>query len=278
MDNKDILTNEELNKVEEKNSKNVIEGATNTIKAVGKMAKFSSFILRNIPLVAVVAGIIVISSFLAINPFNWELGKIFGGELKIDKTATIVEEIRKISEFTTANYFEEYVLQEQKLVEKKKRNKSNEKSSYDEIVLTVNGKIRAGFDLSKVKDNDIKVNGDTISIKLPSPEILDVISNPSDYSIFEESGDWQHDEIAAIQSRGTKKMLNNAYKHNILEKANNNGKDRITNLLTAFGFKVVNVTLSEVPVVEIIEEEQPLDEEIIPETLQPVDSVLVDSI
>lgn len=107
-------------------------------------------------------------------------------------------------------------------------------------------KVRAGFDLSAISENDLIVRGDTVDIKLPAPKIFDVISNPSDYRIFEESGEWQHEEIVAMQKEGKEKMLQNALDQNILEKANTIGKERIKTLFTSFGFNVVNVTVTDV--------------------------------
>ena len=107
--------------------------------------------------------------------------------------------------------------------------------------------MRAGFDLSMLSENDLVVNGDTIDIRLPAPKVFDVISNPSDYRIFDESGDWQHEEIVAMQKKSKEKMLNNALDQKILEKANIIGKERIKALFTSFGFNVVNVTVTELP-------------------------------
>ena len=45
-------------------------------------------------------------------------------------------------------------------------------------------------------------------------------------------------------------MLNNALDHNILEKANNIGKERIKLLFMALGFRAVHVELSDIPVRE----------------------------
>ena len=48
-----------------------------------------------------------------------------------------------------------------------------------------------------------------------------------------------------MQSDGKMRVLNNAIQAGILEKANNVGKERVADLLKAFGFTVVNVTLTE---------------------------------
>lgn len=222
-------------------------GATvkGTVKTVGAFAKFVSFIFSNLPLVGVIAAVIVAAWLFLFNPFDWNMNLF--GKPQIEKTANIVEEVKKISELTTACYYEESVLQKEKIITKKQWFSSDVDTVKNTIVLTVLCKVRAGFDLSMLGENDLVVKGDTVNIKLPAPKIFDVISNPSDYRIFEESGDWKHDEIVAMQVQGKERMLQNALENNILEKANLIGKERVATLFATFGFNVVNVTLSEVP-------------------------------
>ena len=226
-------------------TKNVVNAAGATVKTVGAFAKFVSFIFSNLPLVGVIAAVIVAAWLFLSNPFDWNMN-LFGKPL-IEKTANIVEEVKKISELTTACYYEESVLQKEKIITKKQWFSSDVDTVKNTIVLTALCKVRAGFDLSMLGENDLLVKGDTVNIKLPAPKIFDVISNPSDYRIFDESGDWKHDEIVAMQVQGKERMLQNALEDNILEKANIIGKERVATLFATFGFNVVNVTLTEVP-------------------------------
>lgn len=222
-------------------------GATvkGTVKTVGAFAKFVSFIFSNLPLVGVVAAVIVAAWLFLFNPFSWNMNLF--GKPQIENTANIVEEIKKISELTTACYYEESVLQNNKFTTKTHWFGNDVDTVKHTVVLTAMCKVRAGYDLSMLGENDLVVKGDTVNIKLPAPKIFDVISNPSDYRIFEESGDWKHDEIVAMQVQGKERMLQNALENNILEKANIIGKERVATLFATFGFNVVNVTLSEVP-------------------------------
>lgn len=198
---------------------------------------------------AAIAGVVVVGVAILLlwwNPFGWSfsLPKLFGGgSVKIENTANVVEKVKKISELVTSCYYEEYVLQSKKSELKEVGIfKKSVDTLHHEIVITVKGTVRAGFDLSKIANDDIKVHGDTIDVKLPAPQILDIISNPSDYTIFEESGKWSHEEIVALQSRGKERTLNNALQHNLLLKANEAGKERVADLFRSFGFSVVNVT------------------------------------
>jgi hypothetical protein len=234
---------EKKNIIEEA-TESVVKGATGAFSGVAKTYA-SSFTVPLIGGIIAVIAVIAAGLLLYFNPFEWKFS-LFGGP-EIEKTENVVLEVKKISEFTTACYYEESVLKSEKITEGKTWFGVKTDDVVDAIVLTVKCKVRAGFDLSQLAENDLVIMGDTVNIKLPVPKVFDVISNPSDYKIFEESGEWGHEEIVALQVSGKQKMLENALNSNILEKANAIGKERIVSLFTAMGFNVVNVTLSDVP-------------------------------
>ncbi len=265
-----------------KTTGNILVG---TAKAVGGFAKFISFIAGNLPLVGGVIAFLLVGSLLVFNPFNWNLSLF--GDPQIENTENVVQEVRKITEFTTACYYEESVVIGDKVIKDTQWFGLKDNNVVEKIVLTAKCTVRAGFDLSKLTDEDLKIMGDSVSIKLPVPEVFDVITNPSDYKIFEENGDWTHEEIVALQVGGKDTMLNNALDHNILEKANNIGKERIKSLFMALGFRAVHVELSDIPVREKTMEtpaEQPAEQpqdvtsvEVIPMTEVVKTEAVVDS-
>ena len=67
------------------------------------------------------------------------------------------QEVKKISEFTTACYYEESVLKSEKITVGKTWFGVKTDDVVDAIVLTVKCKVRAGFDLSMLGDNDLIV-------------------------------------------------------------------------------------------------------------------------
>ena len=244
----------------------VVGGAAKVAAGGAVKAAGSGFFMQLPTIIGSVVAVIALGSFFVINPFGWDYNLLFDTSVKIEKTVTVVDQVRKISEFTTACYYEEYVIKKDKTVEEKSFFFSKVDTVSHEIVLTVKGTVRAGFNFSAMSENDIVVKGDTIDIKLPAPEVFDVISNPSDYKIFVETGKWEHDEIVAMQSQGRKYTLDNALKNGILQRANKMGKERVITLFGTFGFTVVNVTLTELAVAteqpgEVIEEPASLAEE-----------------
>ena len=210
------------------------------------MANILNFFLKSligkIATLVLVAGLLV-GGWYYIQSFGFNLfGLSFGGELKIDNTANVVEKIKEISEFTTACYYEEAVLKDSK-VEKHEGGFLGlvDTETSKEIVIIAKGKVRAGFDLSKVTEDKINIKNDTIGITLPEPEIFDVIINPSDYEMYIEEGKWSHEEVTALQTNYRAQLLAKAQERGILNKAKEAAKKRLESLFMTFGFTVVEL-------------------------------------
>jgi hypothetical protein len=113
-----------------------------------------------------------------------------------------------------------------------------------EYVYLIKGIVRAGYDFSKIKEGEIKASNDTLWITLPPVEFLDVISNPSDVEVFyEEKTDiWSYDELQNKKAEARKKIEQNAIERGVIQRAEDAGKEKVTNLFKAFGFNVVEIT------------------------------------
>lgn len=179
----------------------------------------------------------------------YKMGWLKDNELKIDKTANVVEEIKKIGEFTSACYYEELVVKQSK---KSDFNESGlgklakvitDEDMMDEIVIIANGKVRAGFDLNKLKDGDINVKGDTLSLTLPETEIFDVIINPSGYEIYVEDGKWSHEEVTELVTNARKELEQNAIAYQLKKKAEEIGITKLKTLFGTFGFNTIFVNV-----------------------------------
>ncbi len=213
-----------------------------------------------IAIVAILVLSVALDGFLNKFSFLNKFKGLFAHELSIDKTANVVTQIKEISEFTTACYYEELVIQKEKYSIKEKNaessvwNKVKQMAGVDvgvqeqaepdstldgRLVLIVKSKVRAGYDLSKVEENDIVFAGDTLSIKLPEPEIFDVIVNPSDWEIYYRKGDWADEEIRNIQSGAKDEIKQDAIDYGLLEKAVSSGKESLKSLFKTIGVSEV---------------------------------------
>ena len=187
---------------------------------------------------------------------------IDANKIKIMDTTTVVTEIKKISEFTTYTYIDELIIHEKKTEEKENKGhlfgigkKDVPDTLRSEIVMIVSGVTRAGYDLGKVSENDIRISRDTISVNLPAIEIFDVIVNPSDTKMFVEEGKWSHEEVSQMQVNCRNQMHQNALDRGILKKANEVGKEKVENIFKALGFKVVTIITPPVPVDNVTTEQ-----------------------
>lgn len=152
------------------------------------------------------------------------------------------------NKFATACYYEEFVIvKERNDAPGKGKSKMlglmhvEADSIHNEIAIICKATVRAGYDLSEISENELKVSNDTINITLPAPKVFDVIMNPSDYEVFVEEGKWSHEEITTMQTNAQKDVLVDAVNFGILKKADEVGKVRIEELFKTFGFNVVNV-------------------------------------
>ena len=212
------------------------------------MKKFISYFFKS--LMGKIAGVVFIALLLVggyYTLYNTNLlGFQFGKELKIDNTANVVEKIKSIAEFTTAFYYEEAVLKNNKTEAGKQNSLMSlmnieADSVYSEVVILAKGKVRAGYNLSKVSTEQIIINEDSISIVLPEPEIFDVIVNPSDYEMYIEEGKWSHDEISAMQAEYRNALAEKSKDSGLLRKASEAAKTRLESLFKALGFSYVEL-------------------------------------
>jgi hypothetical protein len=164
--------------------------------------------------------------------------------LTIDDTPVIVSKIRSLGELTTACYYDEMVLS---------RTKPNAFSSSalgslaeglgkdvdDHLVIIAKGTVRAGLDLMEMTEEDIRFVGDTAYIRLPAPQYLDVIVNPSDFEVFAETGKWTHEEITGLQESARTRLLMGADHYGLKSRAYAGAMDAVTELLAASDFTYI---------------------------------------
>ncbi|MDR1554006.1 MAG: DUF4230 domain-containing protein [Prevotellaceae bacterium] len=184
--------------------------------------------------------ILVVAGGLFLKFSNFDIAGLFKVKpIVIDKTANVVGEIRRLAEYATGTYYYNVVIK-----------KSKEASLFgikmpdNELVLVITGKVRAGFDLSKLQDQDIIADSVSITVRLPKVQILDVITNPSDFETFEESGKWSHEEVTGYKNEARATLEIEAINGGILEFAKKSGKENLTSFLQALGFKNVTILLT----------------------------------
>lgn len=164
-------------------------------------------------------------------------------ELEIERTAAIVEQVRRIGELSSAGYYEELVLtdkDESYLSELKRVSGLNRLTGNSDFVLICKGRVRAGFDLTKVQGSDFSVSGDTLRLTLPPVEILDVVLNPADYELF--AGHRTHEETTGLLLQAKQRLRADAIRGGILEQAELSAEGQLRRLFSAMGYREVLLT------------------------------------
>ena len=165
--------------------------------------------------------------------------------LTIDDTPVIVTKIRSLGELTTACYYDEMVLSQTKqnaFSSSALGSLAREglgKDVDDHLVLIAKGTVRAGLDLMDMSEEDVRFVGDTAYIRLPAPQYLDVIVNPSDFEVFAETGKWTHEEITGLQETARTRLLMGADHYGLKSRAYAGAMDAVTELLAASGYTYI---------------------------------------
>ena len=166
-------------------------------------------------------------------------------ELEIERTAAIVEQVRSIGELSSAGFYEELVLtdrDESYFSELMRASGLNRLTGSVDFVIICKGRVRAGFDLTKIQASDFSFSGDTLRLILPPVEILDVVLNPADYEHF--SGHRTHEETTAILLQAKQRLRSDAIREGILNQAELSAEAHLRRLLSAMGYREVIITFS----------------------------------
>ena len=166
--------------------------------------------------------------------------------LKVRQTQTVVTRVRSMASLVTASFYDEVVLT---MTKPRTVNAfgTNLALPDDELCIISRGKARAGVDLSKLSEDSFSMRGDTVTVRLPEPELFEVILNPSDYEIFVEDGRWSHEEVVALESRAKEAIRRDALAAGLLDKASESAGTQLYRLLRSLGYEEVVVVPHSLP-------------------------------
>ena len=165
--------------------------------------------------------------------------------LAIDDTPVIATRIRALGELTTACFYDEIIISDTKenaLSSSQLGSLAKEKLGTDlddHLVIIARGTVRAGIDLRRIDDQHIRFAGDTVVVRLPYPQYLDIIINPSNFEVFAESGKWNQQQFSRLQESARRRLLSEADDAGLLQKAYDGAMDAIADLLTACGYTYI---------------------------------------
>lgn len=119
----------------------------------------------------------------------------------------------------------------------------------DQLILAAEGEVVAGFDFAKIKPADIQVSGTTVRIILPAPEILYSRIDNQKTSIFQRQTGLFVSPDQSLESRARQlaeeALVEWALQRGIFERAEQDGRLQIENLLRSLGFSDITIEVSE---------------------------------
>lgn len=163
-------------------------------------------------------------------------------EKQPEKTTTgpvVVEGIQDLNQLTTLHW-KGYVF-----VTKESGGTRLERVFSGEVVrLVAIGDVDAGVDLAEVEQGDVRVTEETVTIRLPEPEILSVSLDEDETRVYDRDFSLLNirpDDEMAEEARDVAldRITEAAREDDVLDTAEKNAKDSIRAFVTTLGFKEV---------------------------------------
>ncbi len=158
---------------------------------------------------------------------------------------SVITQIRSLSRYESSEFTVEKIIE----AGKNEDNVFKKVLFGDKILLIANGKVTAGFDLSKLDDNNIKIEGTTVRLSLPSPEILVSRLDNEKTRVYDRKlgyltqGDKDLESVARLSAENSIKKA--ACEGGILQSAASNARNQLSALIKAFGYTTAIITIPE---------------------------------
>lgn len=162
-----------------------------------------------------------------------------GAQLDTSSPA-VVEQIRKLSRLETVDYSIDKIVEGQKQFALLPNFLTG-----DKLLLIAHGEVIAGVDLSQLRSSDISVNGQSVTVHLPQPQILSArLDNQRTRVYSRDTGVLTTADPSlesTVRQAAEQQITQAAIADGILNKARQNAQTSVTALLYGLGFHTVNV-------------------------------------
>ena len=116
--------------------------------------------------------------------------------------------------------------------------------SGEKVIVIATGKVEAGVDLGDIEKDDVGVNGDSVTIDLPEPEIISASLDEARTRVYDRDFSPLNvhpddDLVERARLRAVEKIEDAARENKILATAERNAEDGIRAFVTTLGFDEV---------------------------------------
>ncbi len=168
------------------------------------------------------------------------LGPFFDvGETRTTTSPVVVEGIQKLDQLATVRWTESVVVTKESEGNSLQRFLAGEK-----VLLVATGEVEAGVNLANLGSEDVEVEGEKVTIRLPEPEILSSSLDEEKTGVYDRDQGLlrlRPDDALVEEARrdAEREITDSAQKNGILEHARKNAEEGIRAFVTTLGFEEV---------------------------------------
>lgn len=198
-----------------------------------KNERLKIYEIKRVKLILIAIGVIVAILFLW-----WLIRGVQQTEISleadhhIDVTPQQIESIRAIGQW------EFLAISNEELVDTTRKGFFSD----DHLARIYYGTVRLGIDMQKMDSTWITVQGDSITLWLPRPALLDKeFIDEARTKSFHESGHWTAQDRETLYRRAQQRMLRYSLTPQNIETARKNGDVQMRRLMQSMGYQHVNI-------------------------------------
>lgn len=114
--------------------------------------------------------------------------------------------------------------------------------SDDHLARIYYGTVRLGINMHQVEPRWIVATGDSITVILPQPGLLDKdFIDEARTKSFYESGKWSHQDREKLYQKAYRQMLHHSMTQENLQIARENGEEQFRRMMKTMGFEHINI-------------------------------------
>lgn len=157
---------------------------------------------------------------------------------------TVIKQVTSLNRIETASYTIEKIIDVGTT-----GNKFSQFLYGDRILLIAQGTVIGGFDLGKISEENVEVEGSVLRMKLPAPEVLVAKLDSDQTRVYDRrqglltKGD--EDLESEARKEAEKVIKDAACQGGILDEASKNARNQLTSLFKSLGFETVIIDIPE---------------------------------
>lgn len=182
--------------------------------------------------------LIIAGTILAVLLVWWFARGIQQTEISIESDQTIDITPQQIESIRAIGQWEFLSISNEELIDTTRKRLFSD----DHLSRIYYGTVRLGIDMQQMDSTWITVQGDSITLWLPRPTLLDRdFIDEARTKSFHESGRWTANDRETLYRRAQQRMLRYSLTKKNVETASQNGEAQLRRLMQSMGFKHVNV-------------------------------------